>query len=247
MGRNAEPARRFGAPGRRVPVPDPPHRLVPVPPLEPLAAGSRLHRIHGVRWRGGQFNSSVHKSRFAPLADERGSRIPVLYAGATFDVAVYESLFPRRRSWTGQPHLARQPNRDRRALGSEDRARPAARALVPTESHCLEHHRPGTHPGACKALRRDRSLGRGRPPFDPRCGRIGLDFQPRGQRPLLRVLWRPGFRARFRHRDAPGGHTTRRCWSTCAGPRGKVTSRSPSEPMCHAETKRTTVGYWDNR
>ena len=86
-------------------VPDPPHRLTPLPPLERLAAGSRLHRIHGVRWRGGQFNASAHKSRFAPLADEGGRRIPVLYAGATFDVAVYESLFhavgpgPASRTW----------------------------------------------------------------------------------------------------------------------------------------------------
>ena len=88
-----------------MPVPDPPHRLALVPPLERLAAGSRLHRIHGVRWRGGQLNASAHKSRFAPLADEDGRRIPVLYAGATFDVAVYESLFhaagpgPASRTW----------------------------------------------------------------------------------------------------------------------------------------------------
>jgi hypothetical protein len=73
--------------------------------LERLPADSRLHRIHGVRWRGGQFNASVRRSRFAPIADEDGHRIPVLYAGATFDVAVYESLFhavgpgPDSRTW----------------------------------------------------------------------------------------------------------------------------------------------------
>lgn len=88
-----------------MPVPDAPHRLTPAPPLERLAAGSRLHRIHGVRWRGGQFNASARKSRFAPLADLDGRRIPVLYAGATCDVAVYESLFhaagpgPASRTW----------------------------------------------------------------------------------------------------------------------------------------------------
>lgn len=86
-------------------VPDPPDRLAHVPPLERLPAGSRLHRIHGVRGRGGEFNVSSHRSRFAPLADDEGQRIPVLHAGATLDVAVYETLFhalgpgPASRTW----------------------------------------------------------------------------------------------------------------------------------------------------
>ncbi len=32
-------------------------------------------------------------SRFAPIVDSEGRRVPVLYAGHTFDVAAYESLF----------------------------------------------------------------------------------------------------------------------------------------------------------
>lgn len=58
-----------------------------------------------MQWRGSQFNTSAHKSRFAPLVDEHGHRVAVLYAGATFDVAVYESLFhavgpgPASRTW----------------------------------------------------------------------------------------------------------------------------------------------------
>ena len=32
-------------------------------------------------------------SRFAPIADSEGHRVPVLYAGRTFEVAAYESLF----------------------------------------------------------------------------------------------------------------------------------------------------------
>ena len=32
-------------------------------------------------------------TRFAPITDAEGSRIPVLYAGRTFEVAAYESLF----------------------------------------------------------------------------------------------------------------------------------------------------------
>ena len=88
-----------------MPVPEPPRTLKPIPQLDRLPAGSRLHRIHGTRWRGGEFNASGHRSRFAPLADEAGCRIPVLYAGGTFDVAVYESLFhavgpgPASRTW----------------------------------------------------------------------------------------------------------------------------------------------------
>ena len=74
-------------------APEPPRTLTPIPPLVRVPAGSLLHRVHGARWRGGQFNASGHRSRFAPLADEAGRRIPVLYAGATFDVAAYETLF----------------------------------------------------------------------------------------------------------------------------------------------------------
>ena len=74
-------------------IPVPPVTLSPTPPLERLPAGSELHRIHGVNWRSAQFNTSGHVSRFAPIADAEGRQIPVLYAGRTFEVAAYESLF----------------------------------------------------------------------------------------------------------------------------------------------------------
>ncbi|MDE0033762.1 MAG: RES family NAD+ phosphorylase [Deltaproteobacteria bacterium] len=74
-------------------IPVPPATLSPIPPLERLPAGSELHRIHGVNWRSAQFNTGSHVSRFAPIADTDGRPIPVLYAGRTFEVAAYESLF----------------------------------------------------------------------------------------------------------------------------------------------------------
>ena len=52
-----------------------------------------MHRIHGVQWRSAQFNTSGHVTRFSPITDTDGHRIPVLYAGRTFEVAAYESLF----------------------------------------------------------------------------------------------------------------------------------------------------------
>ena len=74
-------------------IPDPPGALSPIPPLERLPAGSHLHRIHEVKWRSAQFNAGGHVSRFAPIADAEGRRIPILYAGRTFEVVAYESLF----------------------------------------------------------------------------------------------------------------------------------------------------------
>lgn len=74
-------------------IPVPPATLTPLPPLERLPARSRLHRIHGIKWRSAQFNAGNHVSRFAPIRDAERRRIPVLYAGRTFEVAAYESLF----------------------------------------------------------------------------------------------------------------------------------------------------------
>lgn len=73
--------------------------LTPVPIFERLVAGSRLHRIHSARRKGGEFNDSNKETRFAPLAADEGRRIPVLYAGRTFDVAVHEALFRGSRTW----------------------------------------------------------------------------------------------------------------------------------------------------
>lgn len=52
-----------------------------------------MHRIHGIQWRSAQFNTGGHVTRFSPITDTEGRRIPVLYAGRTFEVAAYESLF----------------------------------------------------------------------------------------------------------------------------------------------------------
>lgn len=52
-----------------------------------------MHRIHWVAWRSAQFNAGDRVSRFAPIVDSEGRRVPVLYAGRSFDVAAYESLF----------------------------------------------------------------------------------------------------------------------------------------------------------
>ena len=74
-------------------IPVPPVKLAPIPPLERLPAGTELHRIHGVRWRSAQFNAGGYVTRFSPITNAEGRRIPVLYAGRTFEVSAYESLF----------------------------------------------------------------------------------------------------------------------------------------------------------
>lgn len=83
-------------------VPVPPATLPPIPALERLPAGSVLHRVGylgGARFEEHDRVSSYppiereRVSRFAPITDANGSRISVLYAARTFEVAVYESLF----------------------------------------------------------------------------------------------------------------------------------------------------------
>lgn len=73
------------------------------PPLNPfpdsinttiLPAGTQLHRIYSTLHEGNAFNPSTAKlNRFSPIFDHAGSVIPVLYAGGTRQVAIYETLF----------------------------------------------------------------------------------------------------------------------------------------------------------
>lgn len=56
-------------------------------------AGRPLHRIHSLRFGASQFNPGLGEARFSPLRDAQGLPIPTLYAGASPDVAIMETLF----------------------------------------------------------------------------------------------------------------------------------------------------------
>jgi hypothetical protein len=56
-------------------------------------AGRPLHRIHSLRFAASQFNPGLGDARFSPLRDAQGLPVPTLYAGASPDVAIMETLF----------------------------------------------------------------------------------------------------------------------------------------------------------
>lgn len=84
-------------------VPDPPDPLDPTPAPYELSVGTRLHRVHVIRFDGNSFNPCRgDPTRFAPFyRRDDGACVPTLYAATTFDAAAYETVFhdidPRTR------------------------------------------------------------------------------------------------------------------------------------------------------
>ena len=53
-----------------------------------------VHRIHLTKFNANSFNPCAGQAtRFAPIQDNKGNCVPSLYAGSSFDAAVYETLF----------------------------------------------------------------------------------------------------------------------------------------------------------
>ena len=58
-----------------------------------LAEGDVLHRIHKGAYQGNEFNPCKGgETRFAPIYDSSENCIPTLYASATIEAAIYESI-----------------------------------------------------------------------------------------------------------------------------------------------------------
>lgn len=56
--------------------------------------GTVLHRVHLSRYGAVQFNPGVQgNARFSPIQNKQGQPIPTLYAGATLDCALMETVF----------------------------------------------------------------------------------------------------------------------------------------------------------
>lgn len=59
-----------------------------------LPAKQVLHRVHEDLYKADQFNPGLKgNARFSPIRNAKGDLIPTLYAAATFDSAVMESVF----------------------------------------------------------------------------------------------------------------------------------------------------------
>ncbi|WP_418648288.1 RES family NAD+ phosphorylase [Thauera butanivorans] len=74
--------------------------LTPKPPATlhvtsvTLARGQALHRVHSNEYNGDQFNPGLKgNARFSPIRKAKGDLIPTLYAAATFEAALMESVF----------------------------------------------------------------------------------------------------------------------------------------------------------
>lgn len=72
----------------------------PLPPeslklsLMTLPRGSSWHRVHLDRYGASQFNPGIQgNARFSPIRNAAGEAIPTLYAGATLDCALMETIF----------------------------------------------------------------------------------------------------------------------------------------------------------
>lgn len=76
-----------------MPVPPPPVPL-PRPNVRALAEGTTLHRVHARTLVGNAFNPGLGApTRFAPLRRPDGTPVPTLYAGSTFEAALFETVF----------------------------------------------------------------------------------------------------------------------------------------------------------
>lgn len=75
----------------RVPAPPEPFPAVAV---QPIPAGTSLHRCHAGTLRPAAFNPCLGQpSRFAPFTDRHGTCVPTLYAAETAEAAAFETIF----------------------------------------------------------------------------------------------------------------------------------------------------------
>lgn len=75
-------------------VPPPPNDLGELIIRENIAGGGVFHRVHSEQFGAAQFNPGPRgNARFSPIKDANGRQIPTIYAGATFDCALMETVF----------------------------------------------------------------------------------------------------------------------------------------------------------
>jgi hypothetical protein len=59
-----------------------------------LKMGAVLERVHNRKFKANSFNPCLgNPTRFAPIKDKNGHCVPSLYAGETFEAAVFETIF----------------------------------------------------------------------------------------------------------------------------------------------------------
>ena len=71
-----------------------PDRALTAPNIVTLKRGAILERVHNRNYAANSFNPCMgNPTRFAPIKDMKGKCIPSLYAGDTFEAAVFETIF----------------------------------------------------------------------------------------------------------------------------------------------------------
>lgn len=75
-----------------VPVPAIPLDAATVTPHK-VRAGSRWHRVHADRYAAVELNPGKGNARFSPIFNSKGVAIKTIYAAATLDGAMMESIF----------------------------------------------------------------------------------------------------------------------------------------------------------
>ncbi len=74
-------------------IKSPPSPL-PQPIIEVLSKGATIHRVFRSAYSSNQFNPCLTgQTRFAPISDSHGNCVPSLYAGSSFESAVFETIF----------------------------------------------------------------------------------------------------------------------------------------------------------
>ncbi|MDO5102728.1 MAG: RES family NAD+ phosphorylase [Lautropia sp.] len=73
-------------------LPAPPSKLALT--IKQWQPGTVLHRVHLSRYAAAQFNPGLQgNARFSPIQNEHGQPVPTLYAGATLDCVLMETVF----------------------------------------------------------------------------------------------------------------------------------------------------------
>jgi hypothetical protein len=74
-------------------LPSPPANLIDLLTTQKWQKDQALHRIHDNVYRHDEFNPGKGNARFSPIFDSKGSSIPTLYGGSTFECAAMETVF----------------------------------------------------------------------------------------------------------------------------------------------------------
>lgn len=178
-------------------IPRPPSPLTD-PQFVVLSRGTTLHRVHRTTFRAAQFNSGLGEpTRFAQFTDGSGEPVPSLYASATLQAAIHETILH------DVPANARI-----KTVRVDD-------VYIRTHSE-LETNRELRLVESC-AVRPDGYLSRSRPSRHSERRRSRLDLQPMRSRQRVCFLRRPRFRKRLHSKTFAQRHDRQVIRKECQG------------------------------